>query len=95
MGNLIKNIFNIGSNQIDKFETVNDGNDIVVHIRLKKPNYDMHCPKCKSKLIGNGVKPKPINHKAFSDRNMKLIYEANRFRCKYCNYTEFEKTLRY
>ena len=91
MENLIKSIFNISSNQIDKLETINDDGNVVVHIRFKRPDYDMFCPICKSKLIGNGVKPKPINHKVFTDRNTKLVYEAHRFRCKYCNYSEFEK----
>ena len=90
MENLIKSIFNISSNQIAKLETVNVEENVVVHIRLKRPDYDMVCPICKSKLIGNGVKLKPINHKVFADRNMKLIYEANRYRCKGCNYTEIK-----
>ena len=90
MENLIKSIFNISSNQVDKLETVNVEENVVVHIRLKRPDYDMVCPICKSKLIGNGVKLKPINHKVFADRNMKLIYEANRYRCKGCNYTEIK-----
>jgi len=91
MHNLIKSIFNIASERIDKLESINYTDGVTVHIRLKKPDYDMYCPICGTKLIGNGVKTKPINHKAFTDRNMLLLYDANRYRCKACNYTEFEK----
>ena len=51
----------------------------------------MYCPICNIRLIGNGIKQKQINHKVLTDRNMKLIYEANRYRCKRCGYSTFEK----
>ena len=91
MENLIKSIFNIDSNQIRKFNTVYENGCTIVRIRLNKPNYDLLCPVCESRLIGNGVKIKPINHKVLTDRNMKLMYEANRFRCKSCGYSTLEK----
>ncbi|MBQ0035800.1 MAG: ISL3 family transposase [Firmicutes bacterium] len=90
MNNLIKSLFNIDNDEIDKIYTVNDDNGLVVHIRLKRKNCFI-CPVCGRKLVGNGYKNKPINHKALVDRNTSLIYEANRYRCKGCNYTEFEK----
>ena len=90
MENLIKALFNIDSNDIEKLEVVQNEKDLAIHVRLKKKE-TVFCPLCGKKLIGNGTKDKPINHKALVDRNMALIYEAHRFRCKYCNYTEFEK----
>ena len=90
MKNLIKALFNIDSNDIEKLEIVQNEKDLAIHVRLKKKE-PIFCPLCGKKLIGNGTKDKPINHKALVDRNMVLIYEAHRFRCKYCNYTEFEK----
>lgn len=90
MKNLIKSLFNIDDNDIDKFETINEDNTLLAHIRLKRKG-SLICPVCGKKLVGNGHKNKPINHKALVDRNTYLIYEANRYRCKGCNYTEFEK----
>ena len=91
MENLIKSIFNIDSSQIKKLNTAYENNCTLVHIRLNRPNYELLCPVCGGKLIGNGVKIKPINHKVFTDRNTKLLYEANRFRCKSCGYSTLEK----
>lgn len=90
MENLIKSLFNIDNNDIDKFVIVNDGESLIVHIRLKKKD-NLICPVCGKKLVSNGTKDKPINHKTLVDRKTSLIYEANRLRCKNCNYTEFEK----
>ena len=90
MKNLIKSLFNIDSNDVDKFETVNDEEGLKAHIRLKRKD-NLICPVCGNKLISNGTKNKPVNHNALVDRDISLIYEANRYRCKGCNYSEFEK----
>ena len=90
MQKLIESIFNIHAWQIEKLETINKEKEMIVHIRLKKED-SLFCPICGSHLIGNGVKSKPINHKVLTDRNMKLIYEARRYRCKSCGYSTIEK----
>ena len=90
MENLIKVLFNVNSNDIDRINVVQNDGNLTVYIRLKRKE-SIYCPVCGKKLVGNGTKSKPINHKVLTDRNMKLIYKANRYRCKCCNYTEFEK----
>ena len=83
-------MFNVDSNDIDKFDTSNNEDGTVeIIIRLKRK--ECYCPSCGNKLIGNGVSRKDINHKVLSDRNSKLIYEANRYRCRVCGYSEYEK----
>ena len=90
MKNLIMDMFNVDSNDIDKFDTSNNEDGTVeIIIRLKRK--ECYCPSCGNKLIGNGVSRKDINHKVLSDRNSKLIYEANRYRCRVCGYSEYEK----
>ena len=90
MENLIRSIFNIDLSKIKKLRTVNDENGIYVYIRLNRED-KVFCPICNKEMVLNGVKLKPINHKVFTDKNMKLIYEANRYRCKGCNYSILEK----
>lgn len=83
-------MFNVNSNDIDKFDTYNtEDGTIEIIIRLKRK--ECYCPSCGNKLIGNGISRKDINHKVLSDRNSKLIYEANRYRCRICGYSEYEK----
>ena len=83
-------MFNVNSNDIDKFDTYNtEDGTIEIIIRLKRK--ECYCPSCGNKLIGNGISRKDINHKVLSDRNSKLIYEANRYRCRVCGYSEYEK----
>lgn len=90
MNNLILNMFNISRNDIDKFDTSNnEDGSINVVIRLKRKL--LYCPVCGNKLLSNGITKKVINHKVLSDRNAALIYEANRYRCKLCNHSEYEK----
>lgn len=83
-------MFNVDLDDIDKFTTSNsDDGSVDITIRLKKDI--RYCPACGCKLVSNGVSRKVINHKVLSDRNASLIYEANRYRCKKCNYSEYEK----
>ena len=83
-------MFNVDSNDIDKFDTSNtEDGTVEIIIRLKRK--ECYCPSCGNKLIGNGISRKDINHKVLSDRNSKLIYEANRYRCRICGYSEYEK----
>ena len=70
MKNLIMDMFNVDSNDIDKFDTSNNEDGTVeIIIRLKRK--ECYCPSCGNKLIGNGVSRKDINHKVLSDRNSK------------------------
>ena len=92
MKNLIKDLFNIDEKQIEYFESHNeDDGTIIIHIRLKPSDTPLYCPVCGNKLCGNGRKNKPINHRILTDRNCKLIYEARRYRCKKCDYSQFER----
>lgn len=91
MKNLIKDLFNIDEEQIEKFNSINEGEDIIIHIKLKKRIDPSFCPACGNTLSGNGIKEKPVNHRILTDRGCKLIYEARRYRCKKCGYSEFER----
>lgn len=84
------NMFNINLNSVDRFDTSNnDDGSITVTVRLKRT--ERYCPVCGCRLTSNGVSRKIINHKVLTDRNTKLLYEANRYRCRKCNYSEYEK----
>lgn len=90
MENLILNIFNINLADTAKFNTVSETNgDVTAYIRLKRK--ELYCPKCGRKLVGNGVKKKTIIHKFMTDRMATINYEANRYRCLDCGYSELEK----
>ncbi len=89
MKNLIMDMFNVNEKDIDEFCSKNDeeGNVEIV-IRLKKILY---CPKCENRLVSNGIISKYVNHKVLSDRKLKLLYKANRYKCKLCGYSQMEK----
>ena len=91
MKNLIKDLFNVDEGQIEHFESHNDeeGN-IIIHLRLKPISDPLLCPVCGNKLCGNGITEKKINHKILADRNCKLFYEARRYRCKKCDYSQYD-----
>lgn len=91
MKNLIKSVFNIDEEDIEKFCSHNEGGVFFADIRLKRNKEPSFCPVCGTKLVSNGIKVKPINHKILTDRNCRLNYEARRYRCKKCNYSEFER----
>ncbi|MBP5279949.1 MAG: ISL3 family transposase [Erysipelotrichaceae bacterium] len=91
MKNLIKSVFNIDEERIEKFQSFNKDDILFVDIRLKKNAEPLFCPVCGYKMCLNGIKKKPINHKILTDRDCALIYEARRYRCKKCNYTAFER----
>lgn len=90
MENLKRNLFNVKSDRIEKLETINNEKGLEVHIRLKKDNDELYRPYCNRQMYGNGIKRKPINHTIFTDRNMKVLYEARRYRCKSCGYSRIE-----
>ena len=92
MKNLIKDLFNVDEGQIEHFESHNDeeGN-IIIHLRLKPISDPLLCPVCGNKLCGNGITEKKINHKILADRNCKLFYEARRYRCKKCDYSQYDR----
>ena len=90
LNNLILDLFNVSSDDIDYIHSFNDENNAVnIVVRLKKKS--LYCPKCGNKMVSNGVINKPVKHKILIDRNMKLLYEANRYRCKACGHSELEK----
>lgn len=91
MKNLLKNLFNVDVSDLELFQTYNDGNGLIVKVRLNKPKEYPYCLRCDRKMVLNGTKEKPINHKILADRNIKILYEARRFRCLSCNCTIFEK----
>ncbi|MCR4855506.1 MAG: ISL3 family transposase [Erysipelotrichaceae bacterium] len=90
MKNLIMDMFNVNEKDIDEFCSKNDeeGNVEIV-IRLKKKI--LYCPKCENRLVSNGIISKYVNHKVLSDRKLKLLYKANRYKCKLCGYSQMEK----
>lgn len=90
MNNLIISLFNVRKEDIEKMNSINEGDNLIVNIRLK-PSKNLVCPVCGHNLTGNGFKVKPVNHKILTDRNVKLLYEARRYRCKHCDYSTFEK----
>ena len=89
MNNLIMDMFNISMDDTDRFETVNDDGFVSVTIRLKRKI--LYCPCCGTRMVSNGISTKKINHKVLNDRNMTIVYEANRYRCRKCNHSEYEK----
>ena len=90
MKNLIMNMFNINEKDIEEFRTGNDEDgNVEIIVRLKKKV--LYCPKCGNRLVSNGIRSKEVNHKVLSDRKVKLVYKANRYKCKLCNYSEMER----
>ena len=51
----------------------------------------MSCPVCGGQMIGHGHKLKIINHPAFRDHKGIIHYNANRYICKDCKKTAFER----
>lgn len=90
MDNLILNIFNIKKEDINKFYTSSESDGTIkAYIRLKRK--DAYCPRCFRKLVGNGIKRKNISHKFMNDRKAIIVYDANRYRCLDCGYSQLEK----
>lgn len=83
-------MFNIDDRDIEQFVSNNHSNgDVVIVIKLKRR--ELYCPRCGNKLVSNGIISKPINHKILISRNLTLVYKANRYKCKLCNYSQMEK----
>ena len=55
---------------------------------VRKP---MSCPVCSGQMIGHGHKLKIINHPAIRDHKGIIHYNANRYICKDCKKTAFER----
>ena len=51
----------------------------------------MDCPYCGGPSIGHGYKDKLINHPTLAGYRSKIIYKANRYRCKICAKTFLEE----
>lgn len=81
---------NIDENDIEKFDTFNDDDgSLKATIRLKKK--DLYCPNCGWKLSGNGFKFKPVNHQFLTGRTVNITYQARRYRCTHCGFSQLEK----
>lgn len=89
MQNLILDLFNINSEDIDLFTTSNQDSSVICTIRLKKK--DLFCPVCGKRLSLNGCVIKNVSHQVLTGRNTQLIYQARRYRCTNCGHSEFEK----
>lgn len=90
MKNLIMTMFNLDEDSIESFTTVNKENN-TTEVRIKLKTTDQYCEICGAKMIGNGIVKKPVNHQFLTGRNINLIYEARRYRCKNCGTSVFEK----
>ena len=90
MKNLIMTMFNLDEESIESFTTLNIGND-TTEIRIKLKPTDQYCEICGTKMIGNGTINKPVNHQFLTGRNIKLIYQARRYRCRNCGCSIVEK----
>ena len=90
MEQLIKTLFNINKSDIERLDTVQKDDELVVYLLLKRKEVE-YCPICGKKLTGNGKIEKKINHKVLTDRKVTLVFIARRYRCKACNFTKFEK----
>ncbi len=83
-------MFNLDQDSIESFTTVNKENN-TTEIRIKLKATDQYCEVCGTKMIGNGTIIKPVNHQFLTGRNIKLIYEARRYRCRNCGCSIVEK----
>ena len=83
-------MFNVSENELEVFSSKNDfyGN-VEVIVKLKRKV--LYCPRCGNKLVSNGNIVKPIRHKIFISRDLTIVYKANRYKCKLCNYSQMEK----
>ena len=90
MKNLIKDMFNVNEKDIEEFCSKNDDKgNIEIIIRLKRQT--VYCERCGNKLVSNGIIAKNVKHKILTDRKLKLLYKANRYKCKLCGYSQMEK----
>lgn len=94
-GNMIPDIdfttlqLNIKPSDIADCSVRNDGSTVYYDITLvRKP---VSCPLCGSPMIGHGHKLKKISHPIIRDWNGVILYHANRYICKSCGKTAFEK----
>lgn len=82
-------MLNINNSDIEKSDIIVDGETLYFDITLiRKP---MDCPYCGGKMIGHGHKLKLIKHPAVRASNGIIRYNANRYICKICGKTAFEK----
>lgn len=82
-------LFNLDSNNIDKFFIKHKDSKVIVSIKLTKLNQT--CPVCNE--ITSKIKDytkKYINHSILNGYNCILEYHARRYQCKYCNKTFYE-----
>ena len=92
---LITAVFNIDDSRIESFKSEitksEDGEELVCfYIKFQKQS-GLVCPVCGQQLTSNGSKKKPVNHQVLTNRHVKLIYDARRYRCYHCGHSEFEK----
>lgn len=82
-------MLNVTDSDIKDSDIFSIGDTVYYDITLvRKP---MACPYCGADMIGHGHKLRLIKHPALRDHNGVIRYHANRYICKECRKTAFEK----
>lgn len=82
-------MLNVTDSDIKSSDIISVGNTVYYDITLvRKP---MACPYCGGDMIGHGHKLRLIKHPALRDHNGIIRYHANRYICKECGKTAFER----
>lgn len=85
----ISTLLNIAPSDIATSNVRNENGIVYYEITLvRKP---IACPLCGSPMIGHGHKLKTINHPVLRNQHGVILYNANRYICKSCNKTAFER----
>ena len=64
-------IFNINEEDIEPFTTIKKNKSLIVFIKPKSSV--QYCPNCNSKMIGNGIINKPVNHQFLFENTLSLF----------------------
>lgn len=82
-------MLNVTNSDIKSSDIFSVGDTVYYDITLvRKP---MTCPYCGGDMIGHGRKLRLIKHPALRDHNGIIKYHANRYICKECRKTAFER----
>lgn len=82
-------MLNVTDSDIEKSNIVSIGDTVYYDITLvRKP---MACPYCGGQMIGHGHKLRLIKHPALRNHSGVIRYHANRYICKECSRTAFER----
>ena len=84
----ITNILNVSSTDVEKLNVRTVADTTFYEVTLvRKP---MICPYCRGSMIGYGHKKRTINHPVLTESKGRIIFNANRYRCKVCGKTIIE-----